>query len=176
MCSTTEVVLERDAFTFRPVAPDDGPALCNVHRTSIFTLARHAYSSVEIESWVHGITPDSDLAAMAAENHVAEVALNDQGRIVVFCSVRDDEVMALYVHPDAAGKGLGRQLMQRAEEQIAASGHRMVRVEASASGLAFYERLGYMIMESGDFPSRGGLLMRAHKLTKSLLPRAPSGA
>ena len=124
--------------------PDDGQALCDVHRAAILTLARHAYSQAELESWAFGITAQSDLKAMA-----------------------------LYDHPDAAGKGLGRRLMQRAEARIASSGYSQVRVEASASGLTFYEGLGYVVEESGDFPSRGGLKLRAHKLTKSLLYRGP---
>ena len=110
---------------------------------------------------------------MAAENQIAEVAVDDHDRVVAFCSLRDDEVMALFVHPDAAGVGLGRRLMQRAEARIASSGYSQVRVEASASGLTFYEGLGYVVEESGDFPSRGGLKLRAHKLTKSLLYRGP---
>ena len=88
--------------------PDDGQALCDVHRAAILTLARHAYSQAELESWAFGITAQSQ-----------------------------------------------------------------VRVEASASGLTFYEGLGYVVEESGDFPSRGGLKLRAHKLTKSLLYRGP---
>ena len=168
--------MERECITFRPVAPDDGQALCDVHRLAILTLARDAYSQAELESWSYGITPESDLRAMAAENHIAEVAVDDHGRVVAFCSLRDDEVKALYVHPEAAGMGLGRQLMQRAEDLIVSCGHRQVRVEASASALTFYEGLGYVVEESGDFPSRGGLMLRAHELTKPLLRRDPSGA
>lgn len=160
--------MNKHVVTFRPVAPDDGQALCDVHRLAILTLARDAYSQAELESWTYGITPESDLKAMAAENHVAEVAVDHHGRVVAFCSLRDDEVKALYVHPDAAGMGLGRQLMQRAEARIVSCGHRQVRVEASASALTFYEGLSYVVEESGDFPSRGSLMLRAHKLTKPL--------
>lgn len=85
--------MKKHAVIFRPVAPDDGQALCDVHRAAMLTLGRHAYSQAELESWAYGITLESDLKAMA-----------------------------LCVHPDAAGVGLGWRLMQRAEARIASSG------------------------------------------------------
>ncbi|MBT6203334.1 MAG: GNAT family N-acetyltransferase [Alphaproteobacteria bacterium] len=154
-------------FTFRPVTGGGGPALCEVHRTSILVLGRAFYSQKEVESWAHGLSPNTD--AMATEGHLAEVALDEKGEVVVFCSVRGDEVKALYVHPAAAGKGLGRALMERAEAVISGAGHEHARVEASQSGLGFYQRLGYVVQEAGDFPSRGGVMLKAFILTKPLV-------
>jgi len=53
------------------------------------------------------------------------------------------------IHPDRQGHGLGRVLMQQAEERIAAMGGRRVYVETSGRAQyeptrAFYSRLGYV--------------------------------
>lgn len=166
--------MARPAVTFRPVAPDDGEALCRVHRAAILTLGRGAYSAEEVQSWVHGLTPESERDAMRDESQIAEVALDDAGRIVAFCYTLEDEVKALYVHPDAAGQGLGRRFMERAESRMAEAGFRQVRVEASASGRPFYERLGYRVTQAFDFPSRGGLAMKAFRMIRELPSRDPS--
>ncbi len=146
-------------FTFRPVEKEDGTSLCAVHRAAILVLGRHAYSEEEVESWAHDLSTSTDVDAMESEGQSAEVAVDETGTVVAFCSLKEDEVKALYVHPDAADKGVDGALTARAEVAIAAAGYRTVRVEASASGLAFHKRLGYRRIEAFDFSSRSGLTM-----------------
>jgi ribosomal protein S18 acetylase RimI-like enzyme len=73
---------------------------------------------------------------------------------VVFGACRDDdlsplavgEVMAIYLHPDVWGRGLGRMLMREALARLQSSGSAEVAlwvIEGNRRAVAFYERLGF---------------------------------
>ena len=52
------------------------------------------------------------------------------------------------VHGDAQGKGVGSALMEKVEEQLKATGHRILLVETSGTAFfemtrSFYDKLGY---------------------------------
>lgn len=97
-----------------------------------------------------------------------EVAEDAAGRIVAFCSRKGDEVMAVYVHPDAARCGLGGLLLARAENAIVAAGHRTIRIGASLSGRPLYERHGYRVVAEYRWETRGGLVIAACDMEKTL--------
>ena len=70
--------------------------------------------------------------------------------------------------PDWARRGVGSALLRHAEAAIAAAGHRRIRLGASLSGQAFYERHGYLIIDRHGWTSRGGLVMAALAMEKQL--------
>ena len=155
-------------FVIRPAVPADGAAIRDVHVASILGLGPGHYTRAELESWAAGLDPDRYGEAMTVEGELFEVACTADGRIVAFCSRRDDEVCALYIHPDAARRGLGGTLLRRAEAAIAAAGHRTIRIGASLSGRPLYERHGYRTVAEKDWITRGGLVVRAFDMEKTL--------
>lgn len=61
----------------------------------------------------------------------------------------------LVVNPEVQGKGLGKKLLQFAEEYAGTHGYASIRLDAyngNPSALAFYERLGYVNSGSVTFP------------------------
>ncbi|QND54231.1 GNAT family N-acetyltransferase [Phyllobacterium sp. 628] len=80
---------------------------------------------------------------------VAEVA----GEIAGFVDWVDDFVHALHVHSAYARQGIGQQLMDHAEAQIARAGFASARLETDTfnhSSRAFYAARGYH--EAGRYP------------------------
>ncbi|QOV66162.1 GNAT family N-acetyltransferase [Kosakonia pseudosacchari] len=73
----------------------------------------------------------------------------------------------LWVHEDRRGSGLGKELMQRAEQEAGMLGCRHALVDTfSFQALPFYQKLGYAVhMSLPDYPHTG---MQRHYLTKSL--------
>ncbi len=132
-----------------------------VHRTSILILGREAYSLAEVESWAAGLAPERYVQAMGEGGETFIVAAAADGTLAGFCSFKDDEVKGLYVAPEWARRGVGSALLRQAEATIAARGYRLIRIVASLSGQAFYERHGYRLLERRDWTSRGGLVMAA---------------
>jgi ribosomal protein S18 acetylase RimI-like enzyme len=90
---------------------------------------------------------------------------------------RVGEVIALYVHPDHWRRGVGRALVGRALERLAARGFREVVVwtlAASPRNLAFYDALGFHRDGATQRrPSFGNPL--EVRLRIALAPRAPAG-
>ena len=152
----------------RPATPADAPAILRVHRDSILELGIESYSLAEVESWAAGLVPERYVEAMNEGGETFIVAVASTGALAGFCSFKDDEVKGLYVGPDWARRGVGSALLRQAEATISAGGHRLIRMVASLSGQAFYERHGYRVVERRDWKSRGGLVSAALAMEKAL--------
>jgi ribosomal protein S18 acetylase RimI-like enzyme len=95
-----------------------------------------------------GITPESILQIIneSAKGWVCE----DGNEIVGFTmgDGRSGEVLVLAVLPEAEGKGIGRQLMQRVQDWLFSQGHRelwlMENPDPSIRAYRFYRRLGWV--------------------------------
>lgn len=80
--------------------------------------------------------------------------------------LRGNEGRFLYVHPRSHGQGLGRTLLEWAEETIRAAGHTCVCITAWPSGAPYYERFGYRIVENccvQEGPMAGRMYVRMEK-------------
>jgi ribosomal protein S18 acetylase RimI-like enzyme len=70
------------------------------------------------------------------------------------------EVLAIYVSPDHWQRGIGRQLMQRAEAGVSSRGIARITLwvlEQNTSGRRFYERLGYAADGARKIEDVGGV-------------------
>jgi len=152
----------------RPATPADAPAILRLHRDSILSLGIGSYSLAEVESWAAGLVAERYVEAMNKGGETFIVAAVADGALAGFCSFGDDEVKGLYVAPEWARRGVGSALLRRAEATISAGGHRLIRIIASLSGAAFYERHGYRVVERRDWKSRGGLVSAALAMEKAL--------
>ncbi|NNG05717.1 MAG: GNAT family N-acetyltransferase [Inquilinus sp.] len=155
-------------ITIRAGTPADADAILAVHRRSILQLGRAVYSDAEVESWAHGLTADRYVRAMGEEGTTFLLAIDAAARVIGFCSLKDDVVRGLYVDPSCPRSGIGRTLLQRAEAEIVAAGHKTVRVQASLAGRPFYEAQGYEIFEEHDWKSRGGLEIAVAEMIKTI--------
>lgn len=97
----------------------------------------------------------------------------DECRVVGFTAVHppDDEMFLLFVHPEHAGRGVGRVLLQAAHTALRAAGCRqsvLYTHEQNARAIAVYEAAGYrregMVRES-DFR---GLHLREARFVRAL--------
>lgn len=152
----------------RLATPADAPAILKVHRDSILALGIASYSIAEVESWAAGLVAERYVAAMSEGGETFIVAAAADGALAAFCSFKGDEVKGLYVAPEWARQGVGSALLRQVEATIAVGGHRLIRMDASLSGQAFYERHGYRVVERRDWKSRGGLVMAALVMQKAV--------
>jgi GNAT superfamily N-acetyltransferase len=90
------------------------------------------------------------------------------GRLAGFCSWRPDQVVGLYIHPAKVGCGVASVLMDHAEAAIIAEGVGRILLSASAIALPFYQSRGYRITRRRDWKTRGGLVIEAFDMEKTV--------
>jgi ribosomal protein S18 acetylase RimI-like enzyme len=101
------------------------------------------------------------------------VAINEAHRLVGFVAVHpaEGEMYLLFVHPDHAGRGVGRALLEAAHEVLRAAGCReafLYTHEQNERALAVYETAGYRRDGAVRESEFRGLHLREPRLVKAL--------
>ncbi|HEY9538841.1 MAG TPA: GNAT family N-acetyltransferase [Kiloniellaceae bacterium] len=158
----------RPRYRIRRGRPADAEGLYAVQERAVRVLGRQVYNDSQIESWVHGNSPQRYVEAMRGDGERFEVAVSGLPGAIGFCAVKGQELRSLYVDPDWSGLGVGSALLRRAEAIITAAGHERVVIGASLAGLPFYEQRGYQVVKRRHWRSNGGLMIPAADMEKRL--------
>ena len=59
------------------------------------------------------------------------------------------KIRALFVHPDWVRKGIGRLIVKASEDAAKEMGFKRLELGATLNGVAFYEQMGYTLVEGG---------------------------
>lgn len=153
----TELVL-------RPIREADLDAVRRLQADSFSALAGAVHSPAQIAAHV-ALIMAPDYAGELLSNNLL-VAEAPDGAVVAtsgWCRVPDDDETArlrkVFVAPDRAGQGLGRRMVEAAEDAARAAGFRRFRVRSNANAEAFYARLGYRPIRREDMPTAGGVAL-----------------
>lgn len=129
-----------------------------VDASAISTLVSEAYSH-----WVPilGRTPIPMLAdynKAIHENQFDLLELNGRLAALIETFLREEDflIVNVAVHPDFQGIGLGRHLIDHANQMAIASGRSKIRLYTASKmkfNLAFYKRLGYTIEREEPYKS-----------------------
>jgi N-acetylglutamate synthase-like GNAT family acetyltransferase len=128
--------------TVRSATPEDNEAIGRVHVRAIRRLCVHHYAPAEIAAWAAPRRPHHYVEAIRQKDfYVVEEA----GAVVGFSTLNAavGEVEAVYVAPEAAGRGLGLQLLRVLEDRARTRGLHALHLNASLNAVPFYERAGY---------------------------------
>ena len=137
---------------YRPAVPGDAPAcvaLRGMTRQNAISEAGLAALGVTSESWA------GNIRSGALPGHVCIA----DGDIVAYCfgDRASGEVVVLAVLPDFEDRGIGRELLRRTVDQLAAFGHNRVFLSCSpypsSRSHGFYRHLGWR--STGTFDARG---------------------
>ncbi len=96
------------------------------------------------------------------------VVLDRAGRAIGTGTLIDDEIKRVFVDPMAQRQGVGRRIMRYLEETARSSGVTTVRLDASLPSVAFYDKLGYAIVEKTFLPLDSGERLEFYKMRRSL--------
>ena len=111
----------QEKLAMRPMLPQDVPLLAEIFRASIEELTGDDYSEAQQEAWA----PAADDVEAFGARLAGELTLvaTHGGSPVGFASLADNErIDMLYVHPAAAGQGVGNMLCDALEKLAAARG------------------------------------------------------
>lgn len=137
----------------------DVEAVRKLHIDAFNVLAARQHSPQQLQAHADLVNSDEYVHELLTNNMA--VALGDR-HIIGTAGWRHhtDEpksarIRKVYVSPDNAGTGLGRRLVQHAEEGATMQGYRNFFVRANINAVGFYERLGYREEGDGTMPAVG---------------------
>lgn len=157
-----------NGYSIRSARPEDAEGIRDTHVASIRGLAAQAYSGEQIAAWSVGRVPEDYVKAMTCGGETMFVATSRAGGVVGFAALADDEVRAVYVHPDHARNGVGRLLLRALESLAQDRGLAELRLTSSLNAVAFYRSQGYEEVGRTTFELRGGIGLRCAAMSKTL--------
>jgi putative acetyltransferase len=133
-------------FALRPYLPDDVSVLREIFRDSIEGLTEDDYTAAQQEAWASAA--DDEAAFGKKLGGQLTLVATMQGSAVGFASLAGrDRIDMLYVHPGAAGHGVGAMLADALEKLAGARGAEKLAVDASDSARGFFEKRGYVAQQ-----------------------------
>jgi putative acetyltransferase len=152
-------------FTIRPATPADAEALCALHKDSVRTLCRGAYTAEEIEAWLREREPREFRHAMTQGGETMLVA-ELKGAVVGFASIKETTLFGLYVDP-VKGRGAGQLLLEAAEDEVRRRGAIVLSLQATLNAVPFYRKHGFMRQDRSTV-RRGGRDLAVLDMIKAL--------
>lgn len=148
-------------YLIRRAKIDDMPEVIRAHSVSIKELCSKDYTPEQIEKW-SDVNYSKEIWKTSVINEFHYVIEVD-GRIEGFChsKVHDDskgEIKGLYFTRVVQGKGLGRELFELAMKNLRGCGCKEFFIFATKTAKGFYEKMGFVEVESLNIQVRGSVL------------------
>jgi putative acetyltransferase len=138
-------------LAMRPLLPADVPLLAEIFRASIAELTGDDYSAAQQEAWASAADDEEAFGARLAKALTLLGTID--GSPVGFASLEGPErVDMLYVHPAAAGHGVGSMLIDALEKLAAARGAKRLTADVSDSAHDFFTRRGFAPTQRNTVP------------------------
>ena len=157
-----------EEISVRKAQLKDVEQICLVHITSVRVLCANDYTPKQIEAWVGKLTPKRHREAMEETGEIMFVA--EKGKeIIGFSSLFEDELCAVYVHPNYARQGVGTLLLNAVETEAISQKIEKLEFSASINAKLFYQRRGYKVVERSFHTLRSGIIIPCFLMEKYLL-------
>ena len=151
----------------RPFLPDDAPALAEILQASVEELTGEDYSQGQQEAWM-AMAEDESFARRLNESLTLIATV--EGSPAGFIALKDNELIEmLYVHPEAAGQGLGTMLYDAVERLAGARGATRLVAEVSDNAQPFFQKHGFTPQRRNTKPL-GDEWLGTTTMEKSLAP------
>src|SRR5262245_46171897 len=130
-------------LSLRPFLPTDTALVAEIFRARVDELTADDYGDAQREAWMSAADDEEALGARLS-GQLTLLGLLD-GSPVGFVSLKGGEdVDMLYVHPVAAGHGVGSLLIEALERLATGRGARRLTADVSDSAQEFFKRRGFV--------------------------------
>jgi putative acetyltransferase len=138
----------------RPFLATDTPLLADIFRASVEELTADEYSESQREAWAAAADDEEALTARLGSQLTLLGMIG--GAPVGFISLKGaDQLDMLYVHPAAAGHGVGSMLVDAVEKLAGARGARRLVADVSDNAQDFFKRRGFVPQQRNTVPLGG---------------------
>ena len=137
-------------MTIRPAVRADADAMARMHWLSANTAYGRDDPLERRLAVAYRIFDEEETRPYLAED--------DSGAVIGVLTLGDDELYAIYVHPEHWGTGVGQALLERAEIELAktCTEATLTCMVGNARARRFYERNGWQLGETLVEPHFGG--------------------
>jgi putative acetyltransferase len=143
-----------DTPALRPFLPADTPVLAAIFAAAVEDLTGDDYSAAQQEAWA-GIAEDEEKFSKRLAGALTLIATL-QGSPVGFATLKGaNHIDMLYVHPGAAGRGVGSMLCEALEKLAGGRGAKSLTVNSSDNALEFYSKRGYVAQQRNSVTVNG---------------------
>jgi putative acetyltransferase len=133
-------------LALRPYLPEDAAMLREIFRDSIADLTDEDYTPAQQDAWA-SVADDEAAFGKRLGSQLTLVATLE-GSPAGFASLAGgSQIDMLYVHPAAAGQGVGAMLADALEKLAGSRGADKLMVDASDSARGFFEKRGYVAQQ-----------------------------
>lgn len=130
----------------RPFLASDTPILAAIFVAAIEELTGGDYSEAQQEAWAATAEDEEAFGKKLAAELTLIATL--QSSPVGFASLKGkDHIDMLYVHPGAAGQGVGSLLCEALEKLAGSRGAKALSVDASDNAQGFFAKRGYVAQQ-----------------------------
>jgi putative acetyltransferase len=130
-------------LSLRPFLAADTGLIAEIFRASVDELTAEDYSDAQREAWI-AVADDEEEFAERLTGQLTLLGMME-GSPVGFASLKGgEEVDMLYVHPAAAGHGVGSLLIEALEKLAAGRGARRLTADVSDSAQDFFKKRGFV--------------------------------
>lgn len=158
----------------RPFLPADTPLLAAIFVAAIQEMTGDDYSEAQQEAWAAAAEDEAAFGKKLAGELTLIATL--QNSPVGFASLKGaSHIEMLYVHPSAAGQGVGAVLIDALEKLAGARGAKVLSVDASDNAADFFRKRGYVAQQRNSVPRHGEWLANT-TMQKALGQAAPGAA
>ena len=138
-------------LALRPFLPADAPLLAEIFRASVAELTGDDYSASQQEAWAS--TADDEAAFATRLANALTLLGTIDGSPVGFASLAGPERLdMLYVHPAAAGQGVGSMLIDAWERLAGSRGAPRLTADVSDSAQEFFKHRGFVAKQRNSVP------------------------
>lgn len=158
----------KTSFTLRPFLASDTHALRELFAQSIDVLCAEDYDEDQRAAWISAVE-DATLFGQRLAGCLTILA-EGGGKTLGFASLKDNTVIdMLYIHPHAAGQGIGTGLMDALERLAVARGSAALTAEVSDTALPFFTKRGFVGIHRNAKPL-GDVWLSNTSMKKQLTP------
>jgi len=153
----------------RPFLPSDVARLQDLVAQSIEELTQDDYDEDQRLAWMSGVSDAKAFGDRLAGN--LTLIVESDGDVLGFASLKDNKHIDLvFVHPYAAGDGVGTALVEALEKLAVARGADTLTADVSDTAHDFFEERGYVPMQRNNIPI-GDVWLANTTMSKPLKPK-----
>lgn len=175
-------------FVIRPATRADIHSIAAVMRESLLSFGRRVYNERQVASALLYIAhPDEQIiddgtyfVAVDAESIVGCGGWSRRKKVYSGSAAGSDDhemldpateparIRAMFVKPDCAKRGIGRQILEHSENHATSEGFRTLRLVALRSAGMFYEAAGYRSIGDSPITLENDVVLECTLMEKSL--------